>query len=113
MGLYDEVLCEYELPAGLRLTNRNFQTKSLFCVLGRFTITREGRLMMAPDALLGPFGIAADSVPEVDTHYHGDILLTHIDEGELIELAARFTHGRLEWLRPVSELSEAERMFLD
>ena len=95
MGMFDEVLCEYELPAGLGLTNRNFQTKSLFCVLGRFTITREGRLiyhpvryMMAPDTPQGPFGKMLDSVPEpdVDTHYHGDILLTDTGEGELIGL---------------------------
>ena len=122
MGMYDEVLCECELPAGLGLTHRNFQTKSLCRALGRFTITKEGQLIyhpvryvMAPGAPEGPFGKRVDSVPEpdVDTHYHGNILLTDTGEGELIQLVARFTHGQLEWLRPVSELSEAERMFLD
>src|SRR5215813_13104637 len=112
MGMYDEVFCEYELLAGLGLTNRNFQTKSLGRALGRFTITKEGRLIyhpvryvMATDAPEGPFGKMLDSVPEpdMDTNYHGDILLTDTGEGELIELVARFTHGQLEWLRQLSE----------
>jgi hypothetical protein len=121
MGLFDEVVCECELPAGLGLTNRNFQTKSLCCALGRFTITKEGRLIyhpvryvMAPEAPEGPFGKRFDSVPEpdIDTNYHGDIRLNDT-QGKLVDLVARFTHGQLESLRPFSELSEAERMFLD
>jgi hypothetical protein len=121
MGMFDEVFCEYELPAGLGLTHRNFQTKSLHSALDRFTITKEGRLIYHPvryvwaqEAPQGLFGKMVNSVPEpdIDTHYHGDILLIDAGEGEPIELVARFTHGQLEWLRPMSELSEAERMFL-
>lgn len=121
MGMFDEVFCESELPAGLGLTDRTFQTKSLCCAQDRFTITKEGRLIyhpvrhvMPPDAPKRPFGKMFDAVPEpdVDTHYHGDILLTDTGKGELVELAARFTHGQLEWLRPIGELSEAERRFL-
>jgi hypothetical protein len=51
--------------------NRNFQTKSLCCALGRFTITKEGRLIyhpvryvMASEAPEGPFGKKFDSVPK-------------------------------------------------
>ena len=48
-----------------------------------------------------------------DLEFHGDIRLTGLIEGELIEYAARFTHGTLEWIRPWGEISEMHRLLID
>jgi hypothetical protein len=106
----------------LGLTDRDFQTKSLHSALNRFTITKEGRLVHhfaryvkdpdAPDGLFGGPTIAVDK-QDRDTQFHGDILFYNTHEGKLVELVARFTHGQLEWLRPLGELSETERAFID
>jgi len=37
-----------------------------------------------------------------DTNFHGDIRLLS-NEGELEEYVARFTHGTLEWIRPLAD----------
>ena len=45
--------------------------------------------------------------------YHGDILLYHYTVGTgLAEFVARFTHGELEWLRPIEDYPENNRMLL-
>jgi hypothetical protein len=46
MGMYDDVVWEAELPEGHPVASRSFQTKSLFRSLDRFTITKEGRLIL-------------------------------------------------------------------
>jgi hypothetical protein len=43
MGMYDDVLCEYDLPDGMSRSDRQFQTESLYRIMTRFTITKEGR----------------------------------------------------------------------
>jgi hypothetical protein len=42
MGMFDDVLCERELPDGFE--GRNFQTKDFGCDLDKYTITADGRL---------------------------------------------------------------------
>ncbi len=45
--------------------------------------------------------------------YHGDILLYGPARGkDSAEMVARFTHGRLEWIRPVDEYPDINYMFL-
>jgi hypothetical protein len=84
-------------------------------VLGRFTITRKGRLIYNsvryesagdPDPLPRLIPIPEG---DIDLDFHGDILLTP-EEDELKEYVVRFTHGVMEWVRPYEEFSQAEQM---
>jgi|SRR5580704_1369511 hypothetical protein len=115
MGLFDYVACDVDLPGSLAIAGREFQCRSLYRVLGRFTITLETRLIYHsvryesaghPDPL--PRLIA---IPErdIDLDFHGDILLTP-EEDELKKYVVRFTHGAMEWVRPYEEFSQAEQM---
>jgi hypothetical protein len=45
---------------------------------------------------------------DIDMQFHGDILLIG-DNGSSSEYIARFTHGTLEWIRPLDTFSETER----
>lgn len=117
--MFDEVHCEADLPPGHPETNRDFQTKSLASCLDRFTITKEGRLIFhavryeASDEPGLKFPMKAVQLGDVDTEFHGDILLVGRKvEESLVEYVARFTHGTLEWIRPLSELSQFHKMRL-
>ena len=44
--------------------------------------------------------------------YHGDILFTMRPTNRSSEFVARFTHGRLEWIRPLEHYPEANRRLL-
>lgn len=119
MGMFDDVYCEADLPTRHPEGQRAFQTKSLFCCLDRFTITKEGRLVLhesrfesLAEAANGLPVLARIPVGDVDTDFHGDIRLTSTAENHFIEYAARFTHGSLEWIRPWSEITEFHRSLL-
>jgi hypothetical protein len=47
---------------------------------------------------------------DIDIDFHGDIRLISEQEaaGESREYVARFTHGTLEWVRPMASLPLAE-----
>ena len=106
MGMFDEVRIEFEVP-GLPGLPRNFQTKSLDSCMDGYTITKAGRLVRSSRG----FSLWADeessgsalAEPEVDIDFHGDMRL-RTSEGEYQEFVARFTHGNLEWLRPIAEV---------
>ncbi len=119
MGMFDEVYCEADLPTGHPAGQRSFPTKSLFRLLDRVTITKEGRLVLhsvryehaeEEDAALP----LMTPIPQgdIDLEFHGDLRLTSTVEDQWIEYAARFTHGILEWIRPWSELSEIHQALL-
>lgn len=102
MGLFDTVRCEYPLPDS-RHQNLEFQTKKLDCLLLRYTIRRDGTLVR--HAGEGAFG----SGPERDVEWpiHGDISIytsIHSEDPSWIEYVVRFTHGRVEWIRPLAEV---------
>jgi hypothetical protein len=40
-----DIFCECDLPDDLRPEERHFQTKCLYRVMDRFTITKKGRLI--------------------------------------------------------------------
>jgi hypothetical protein len=117
MGMFDDVYCEADLPPGHPESERSFQTKSLGNCLDRFTITKEGRLILHSVRYESSgkrgFGMMK-SIPtgDVDTEFHGDIELVARVGDRLVEYAARFTHGTLEWIRPLSELSEIHKKLL-
>lgn len=125
MGFYDNVRLlrwypEYDVPAG-----RQFQTKSLYAGGGDFTITEDGQLIEhlyryeddpeQTSPITGePLKKAIHTRDKVIA-YHGDIsLLAWCDSPDerIQEIVARFTHGVLEWLRPISDYPEDNRTLL-
>lgn len=101
MGLFDTVRCDYPLrnPAHQKL---EFQTKDLECMLGEYTITRDGRLVL--HAGKGLFGRKARR--DVEYPFHGDVrIYTSLKKphqrGEWIEYQVRFTEGRVHRMRRV------------
>ena len=116
MGMYDYVECTTNLPAGSAIAGKKFQTSSLCRVLGRFSISEEGRMMYhsvryESKGGAGPLPYLR-SIPtgDIDLDFHGDIKLTPDDEDDLQEYVVRFTHGAVESVRLFADLSEAERM---
>jgi len=119
MGMFDDVYCEADLPPGHPESERSFQTKSLCNCLDRFTITKAGRLILhrvryesAGERRLGLPWMKSIPVGDVDTEFHGDIQLLGGAGDCLVEYVARFTHGTLEWIRPLSELPEIQKKLL-
>jgi hypothetical protein len=121
MGMFDDVYCEADLPPGHPESEREFQTKSLCNCMDRFTITKEGRLVLHTfryessgergGGLLS-MGMTAIPTGDVDTEFHGDIELVTSVGDRLVEYVARFTHGTLEWIRPLAELSEIQKKLM-
>lgn len=107
MGMFDSIQCQYPLPDPA-FQNAEFQTQDLDNVLGRYTITREGRLVRhrypidLQDGGNEPSAGAGLSSGE-EIAYHGDIHLhaTGADD-EVVTFCVRLTHGRVEWIRPGS-----------
>ena len=121
MGLFDDVYCEADLPPGHPESERSFQTKSLGNCLDRFTITKEGRLILhsvryesSGEQSEGLRSLRMTAIPtgDVDTEFHGDMELYTSVGDRFVEYVARFTHGTLEWIRPLSELSEIQKKLL-
>jgi hypothetical protein len=119
MGMFDTIQCEVDLPDDCTVLDRSFQTKSLCCIGDNFTITRQGRLILhrtryecssakKQRGMLIPVPVA-----DVDTEYHGDIeMYGSAVDNKLARYAVRFTHGALEWIRPLDELEEIHRILL-
>ena len=100
MGIFDTVHCEYPLPDA-RHQDLDFQTKDLERFLGTYTITYDGRLIR--HAGRGRGGPDRD----IEWPIHGDIrIYTSVDK-EWIEYVVRFTHGRVEWIRPLEEVRQS------
>lgn len=117
MGMFDDLTCEYPLPD--HYTKKDYQTKSLDCVLLNYIITKEGRLVYVfgkwfdkNTGELSPYNDMSvietmgldenffDSIEwketqRFDTEYHGDIEF----HGHGRSYLARFTEGQLQWLR--------------
>ena len=123
MGFYDDVTLESGcqecgIPQGSTL-----QSKSLYAGGGVFTITRDGKLVEQlhhyedVPAQLNPVTGWPLSRRVLDGQreiaYHGDILLSYVGADDRHrELVARFTHGQLEWIRPVEDYPEENRVLL-
>jgi len=99
MGLFDTVHCEYPLPDA-RHQGLEYQTKDLECLLDNYTITRDGRLVRHASRFGGGPG------HDIEWPLHGDISIYTSVKGEdprWVEYVVRFTHGRVEWVRPLPE----------
>ncbi|HEY4594677.1 MAG TPA: hypothetical protein VIJ61_19820 [Thermoanaerobaculia bacterium] len=103
MGMFDTVSCEYPLP-NARHQDLEFQTKNLECALFTYIITREGRLIRRAWNRSGE-----KQNPDVEWLLHGDIRFytsVKTEEPSWVEYVARFTHGRIEWIRPLEEVEK-------
>lgn len=135
MGLYDLLRCEYDLP-GPRPPSGVFQTKSLERGLQEYTLTADGRLLWhytyfepvpeeerpnwgTPewDKPLGKLAGAQRPVHrgDVELPYHGDIYFYETLEQpdgqrQWLEYQARFTHGRVEWVRRLEKPAETAEL---
>lgn len=99
MGLFDTVYCEYPLPDA-RHQDLDFQTKDLERTLDEYTITRDGRLVRrARQGEWGGPGLDRD----IEWPLHGDVSIYTSQDDVWIEYVVRFTHGRVEWIRPKEE----------
>lgn len=101
MGMFDTIRCEYPLPHPEH-QDIEFQTKDLDCVLDHYLITRDGRLVRkARTWHKGPHR-------DVTWPIHGDVRfyewLGKDAPQPWIEYVARFTHGRVEWIRDHEEV---------
>ena len=81
--MFDYLRCEMPMPDGRSVPEVEFQTKSLWCCMDRFTITAAGRLIyhrhryeagQADDERLG-FGRPV-WVGDFDMDYHGDLAIS-------------------------------------
>lgn len=103
MGMFDTVYCEYPLPDA-RHQDLDFQTKNLDCALFTYTITRDGRLVRRAGS---GFGGGPDR--DVEWPVHGDIRIytsVETEDPSWVEYVVRFTHGRVEWIRPLAEVQK-------
>jgi hypothetical protein len=100
MGMYDVVVFDLDVP-GLSLKGRRFQTKSFERCLDLYTVTAAGRICLTGSDLGDDEpGTRNDQREAVDIDFHGDIRLV-AEERDYQEYLARFTHGTLEWVRPI------------
>lgn len=91
MGMFDEIRIEAPhnqiLDEGYR--DELYQTKDLDCTLSYYLITADGRL------------ISIYSDDQTDMEYHGDIVFYGWGEAEYY--TARFTEGKLQWIRKAED----------
>ena len=122
MGFSDDIKLERECKEHGIARGRVFQTKSLYAGGGEFTISEAGKLIEHryrfeddPQKKKNRFGWSPGRrihVGDTVIEYHGDILLYCSEGDRLVELVARFTHGCLEWIRPLDDYPEANRILL-
>lgn len=80
MGMFDNLTCEYPLPAEPKPHEKSFQTKDFDCQLDHYTITDDGRLLRDGAAV----------------SYHGTFrFYTYTSDDMWFEYEAKFTDGRL------------------
>jgi hypothetical protein len=102
MGLYDEIRWDAALPEGHPPDSRLFQTKSLDPCMDHYVVTPEGRLLLVGSGFEDGADLADREISQgVDVEFHGDMRLLSAEGYR--EYLARFTHGALEWIRPVAD----------
>lgn len=105
---FDKAFPEYSIAEGATFTTRNLRADE-----GEFAVTAEGTLVehLYRYEIASKFNISIVRLPlgkrvhvgDKVLDYHGDLLLSDTNsDGPDRELVARFTHGRLEWVRPLN-----------
>jgi len=111
MGMFDHITCELPMPDGREVVKDSFQTKSLWCCMDLFTITAAGR-MIYHTRHYSTSRMPVD-VEDVDMEYHGDVQIHgQASDGKFVRYAVRFTHGAVEWIRPLDSLSDLHQRWL-
>jgi len=122
MGMFDDIKCDAPLPDGHVSAGNWFQTKSLWCCMDKFTITADGKLIfhkrqyetvgdqeIRPGVFRPEYKLA--HTEDIDMDYHGDVRFCGSgQDNKFVDYVARFTHGRLEWIRPYEALSDVHKM---
>lgn len=124
MGMFDELTCAYPLPRS-EMQGRTFQTKDFDCMLERYSITQDGKLIHYPHRLernpewkepppddtsiTSLFGMLMQvDEPPHQMNYHGDVYFYDFEGeswgGNLITFRARFTEGQLTSIVEVPEV---------
>jgi hypothetical protein len=116
MGFYDKVRLDIAYPEYGVAKGMVFDSRSLHADDAEFTITANGMLI---EHLVryedNPAVLFPKAVPDGEriVAYHGDIWLYSSDASSTYpEFVARFTHGRLEWIRPAEKYPEENRALL-
>jgi hypothetical protein len=111
MGMFDHVTCELPMPDGREVVKDSFQTKSLWCCMDLFTITAAGRLIFHKRRY--STSRMSAHVADIDMDYHGDLEIhgSALDDA-YARYAVRFTHGAVEWIRPLDALPQLHRFWL-
>lgn len=124
MGLFDTVRCRATVPGTELLRDGELQTYDMGRRMESFTITSDGRLIhhrmryeLAARVATPPGEIPQlyQRIPDgdVEVPLHRDISLSgESATGQHGWFVARFTDGRLEWIRPRESLSEDHREYL-
>jgi hypothetical protein len=106
MGLYDTLIIEADVP---NMPSRSeYQTKDLDNALFTFFITKKGEIYRenwehewkeSTDHFFGGYLDKVEGSYHRDylTDFHGDIKFISVDYGD--EFVARFTHGKLEYIK--------------
>lgn len=131
MGLFDTIIVNVDSLPDITETQRElikvngpFQSKSLNCMMGVYHIADDGRLLMetgkweiAPDSEQPP---TSDNIRKLydrvfrlqyreteDVEYHGILnFYTYVGRTELAEFNAKFTDGKLVWIKRFFEENE-------
>lgn len=126
MGMYDLLKCKYPLPEGYEdMQDREFQTKSLECLLDNYTITEDRELWVTQaerewvedsSSFLGGYAKALRTWEERIEDIHGDIYFYDFRDRhnlqDLVTFRARFTHGKLESISVVQDGESIPRIRL-
>jgi len=88
MGMFDDVTCEYPLPAEPKPKGNDFQTKDFDCLMDQYVITADGRLFKDGSEM----------------QFQGNLnFYTYIPADNMwFEYEAKFINGRLEAIQPIS-----------
>lgn len=104
MGMFDYLYSRYKLPSCDLPSETEFQTKDFDCCLEHYVIAADGRLLRCRSLAEDMVELTAAE----DTEHHGDIRSHGSGPGgERHEFVARFTHGRLEWVKRDREAERA------
>lgn len=122
MGMFDEVIIDYELPGRPAYAGKDhrFQTKDFGCHLDLYRITEDGRLLYRQverewvenesSKIGGHLKIAKEEW--IDTEFHGDLNVYTLNDrlpcSGWVEYTIRFTHGAVEWVREEKEIDTGE-----
>lgn len=102
VGMFDTIRCEYPLP-NPEYQKLEFQSKDLDCLLDTYIITAAGRLVREPRS--------GGAVGPVEVPHHGDIRFYDVvpdDDKRFVEYVARFTYGRLDWIRALDDAADVD-----